>query len=103
MISSGVPIGCVARRAARLASATQLLRSLIEDRIVLKPVARPPHLPLPKGPGRKSQLIYEFEGATTLARVFADLISASSVVAPTEFDGARCLLEVDFDGVALAA
>ena len=69
-----------------VAEGRRLLHSLIEERIVFTPAPRPPHIPPRKGPGRKSPLIYEFKGYTTLSRVFADLISASGLVAPTGFE-----------------
>ncbi len=39
-----------------------------------------------KGPGRKPRFIYELKGEASLSGLIAGLISASSVVGPTQFD-----------------
>ena len=66
--------------------ARRLLREVLLDRIVFRPVPRPAHLPTPRGPGRKARLVYQIEGEATLSKVFANLINVSSVVAPTGFE-----------------
>ena len=67
----------------QVGEARRLLREVLLDRIVFRPVPRPAHLPPPKGPGRKARLVYQFEGEATLPKVLANLIHVSSVVAPT--------------------
>ncbi len=66
-----------------VAEASTLLRAVLVDRLVFTPVDRPAHLPPPKGPGRKPRFIYELKGEGSLSKLFTDLISASSMVAPT--------------------
>ena len=69
-----------------VAEARGLLRAVLVNRLVFTPVTRPPELPLRKGPGRKPRFVYQFRGEASLSRLFAGLISASSVVAPTGFE-----------------
>jgi len=66
--------------------ARRLLREVLVDRIVFRPVPRPPDMPPVKGPGRRARLVYEFVGEASLSKLFADLIYVSSVVAPTGFE-----------------
>jgi tetratricopeptide (TPR) repeat protein len=65
--------------------ARSLLRTVLVDRLVFTPMPRPAHLPPPKGPGRKPRFVYELMGEGSLSKLFTELISASSVVAPTGF------------------
>jgi hypothetical protein len=74
----------MARRS--VAEARRLLREVLVDRMVFRPVPRPPDMPPQKGPGRKAALVYELAGEATLSNLFANLISVSSVVAPTGFE-----------------
>jgi len=69
-----------------VAEARRLLREVLLDRIVFRPVPRPADMPPAKGPGRKASQIYEFSGEASLSNLFAGLISVSSVVAPTGFE-----------------
>jgi hypothetical protein len=69
-----------------IAEARTVLRAVLVDRLVFTPVTRPPELPPRKGPGRHPRFVYEFRGEATLSKLFAGLISASSVVAPTGRD-----------------
>jgi len=62
--------------------ARSLLRTVLVNRLVFTPVPRPAHLPPPKGPGRKPRFVYELRGEGSLSKLFTELISASSVVAP---------------------
>jgi len=62
--------------------ARSLLRTVLVNRLVFTPVPRPAHLPPPKGPGRKPRFVYELRGQGSLSKLFTDVISASSVVAP---------------------
>jgi hypothetical protein len=71
---------------AGIVDARRLLRSVLVDRIVFRPVPRPPHLPPVKGPGRRARMVYEFTGEASVSKLFANLISVSSVVAPTGFE-----------------
>ncbi len=71
---------------AGAAEARRLLREVLVDRIVFRPVPRPPDLPSVKGPGRRARLVYEFTGEASLSKLFADLIYVSPVVAPTGFE-----------------
>ena len=71
---------------AGVAEARRLLREVLVDRIVFRPVPRPPDLPPVKGPGRRARLVYEFTGEASLSKVFADLIYVSPMVAPTGFE-----------------
>ncbi len=69
-----------------VAEARRLLRAVLVGRLIFTPVARPPELPPPKGPGRKPRFVYELRGEGSLSKLFTGLISASSVVAPTGFE-----------------
>lgn len=69
-----------------VAEARSLLRVVLVNRLVFTPVTRPAHLPPPKGPGRKPRFVYEFRSEGSVSQLFAGLISASSVVAPTGFE-----------------
>ena len=69
-----------------VAEARRLLRAVLVDRLVFRPVPRPLNLPPVKGPGRRARLVYEFVGEASLSNVFKDLIYVSSVVAPTGFE-----------------
>jgi hypothetical protein len=71
---------------AGVAESRRLLREVLVDRIVFRPVPRPPELPPVKGPGRRARLVYEFTGEASLSKLFADLIYVSPVVAPTGFE-----------------
>jgi len=71
---------------AGAAEARRLLREVLVDRIVFRPVPRPPDLPSVKGPGRRARLVYEFTGEASLSKLFADLIYVSPMVAPTGFE-----------------
>ena len=71
---------------AGAAEARRLLREVLVDRIVFRPVPRPPDLPPVKGPGRRARLVYEFTGEASLSKLFTDLIYVSPVVAPTGFE-----------------
>ena len=68
-----------------IAEARRLLREVLMDRILFRPVPRPPDWPPVKGPGRRAKLVYELEGEATLSRLFKKLISVSLLVAPTGF------------------
>jgi len=62
--------------------ARRLLREVLVDRIVFRPVPRPPDWPPVKGPGRRAKLVYELVGeaccsTSSLSR------SASSRVSPS--------------------
>ena len=63
--------------------ARRLLREVLVDRIVFRPVPRPPDWPPVKGPGRRAKLVYELVGEASLSKLFKDLISVSLLVAPT--------------------
>ena len=69
-----------------VAEARRLLREVLVDRIVFRPVPRPPDWPPVKGPGRRAKLVYELVGEGSLSKLFKDLISVSLVVAPTGFE-----------------
>ena len=71
---------------AGVGEARRLLREVLVDRVVFRPVPRPPHLPPVTGPGRRAKLVYEFSGEASLSKLFAGLIYVSSVVAPTGFE-----------------
>jgi hypothetical protein len=68
---------------AGVAESRRLLREVLVDRIVFRPVPRPPELPPVKGPGRRARLVYEFTGEASLSKLFRDLIYVSPMVAPT--------------------
>jgi hypothetical protein len=59
---------------AGVAESRRLLREVLVDRIVFRPVPRPPELPPVKGPGRRARLVYEFTGEASLSKLFRDLI-----------------------------
>jgi len=59
------------------------VRTVLVNRLVFTPVPRPAQLSPPKGPGRKPRFVYELRGEGSLSKLFAGLVSASSVVAPT--------------------
>jgi hypothetical protein len=71
---------------AGVAESRRLLREVLVDRIVFRPVPRPPELPPVKGPGRRARLVYEFTGEASLSKLFRDLIYVSPMVGP---DGTR--------------
>ena len=71
----------MARRS--VGDARRLLREVLVDRIVFRPVPRPPEWPPVKGPGRRAKLVYELVGEASLSNLFRDLISVSLLVAPT--------------------
>jgi len=48
-----------------IVEARRLLRTVLIDRLVLRPVPLPPDMPPPKGPGRKARLVYKFTGEAT--------------------------------------
>jgi len=58
------------------------VRTVLVNRLVFTPVPRPAQLSPPKGPGRKPRFVYELRGEGSLSKLFAGLVSASSVVAP---------------------
>jgi hypothetical protein len=66
--------------------ARRLLREVLVDRIVFRPVPCPAELPPVKGPGRRAKLVYEFTGEASVSKLFSNLICVSSVVAPTGFE-----------------
>jgi site-specific DNA recombinase len=83
---------------AGVVESRRLLREVLVDRIVFRPVPRPLELPPVKGPGRRARLVYEFTGEASLSKLFADLIYVSPVVAPT--GRARFRLSVTLSGIA---
>ena len=66
--------------------ARRLLRDVLVDRIVFRPVPRPHDWPPVKGPGRRAKLVYELAAEASLSKLFAGSISVSLMVAPTGFE-----------------
>ena len=101
----GIPVESIQSRALALQELTQSgigaaarrddlkAELVLVDRIVFRPVPRPPDLPPVKGHGRRARLVYEFTGEASLSKLFADLIYVSPMVAPTGRDR-TCTIQV---------
>jgi hypothetical protein len=80
------------------AQTRQAVLKLVPERLVFSPITTP-----------EGDRVYEFRGEGRLDPILHGLVTGvlnsqlpKAVVAPTGFDGAACLPEFDFEGVALA-
>lgn len=65
---AGDPADWTAMARQGVVEARRLLRKVLVDRIVFRPVPRPSEMPPPRGPGRKARLIYDFVGKASLSK-----------------------------------